>query len=206
EQAGVDRHPPARQAEGIGLVGLDHVDVPVELLPVGGRFQAVPGRQLRSDLVDLVDQPLRDARDLLRRRIRAWQRRLLAEDLLVGLQAQRAFLLGAEVAVDQHRLAGVGVLGAVGQVVAASVDQEAKHHQYPQPATEATTTPAGRLPALWIHAHRLSLSLVRYHAPRGSRCARWSRPNPPAGGTPPGSGPASLPRNRRAPRARGTRG
>ena len=136
-QAGVDRHLAARQGERIGLVGLDHVDRPVE---TGGEIaclDAAFGGQVALDLVDLVDQPRGDAGDLPRDlRIRI-DRAFLAEDLAIRLQAQGAFLLGIQGLVDQHLLAGVRIHGAIGKVVVRAIEQQRAHYQQAQAAATA---------------------------------------------------------------------
>ncbi len=98
DQAGVDRHLAARQAERIGLVGLDHVHVPLEGLRDGAApawpcSAASVGGRLRGIL---RDQPLRDLADLPATCGSADQRGLLlaARISLVGLQAQRLLVLG----------------------------------------------------------------------------------------------------------------
>ena len=93
------------------------------------RLQAVLGGERILDFRDLRDQALGDFTHLPRDlRVRV-QRLLLRQDLLVGLQAQRLFVLRRDVLVDDDLFAGQRIGRAVGKPVIAAVDGE--QHQYP---------------------------------------------------------------------------
>ena len=65
DQAGVDGHLAAWQAEGIGLVGLDDVHVPLEVLGNALRLQAMLRGQGGFHHIHLSDQPAGDFAHLL---------------------------------------------------------------------------------------------------------------------------------------------
>ena len=146
-QAGIDRDLAARQAERVDLVGLQHVDVPVEGLLHVRRLQVVFGGERILDLRDLRDQPLRDLAHLARDLRVGIQRLLLRQDLLVGLQAQRLFVLRGDALVDHHLLAGQRIGAAVGEPVERGVTGE--QHQHPQ-AQAAESESAARALAAWL--------------------------------------------------------
>ena len=151
DQAGVNGHLAPRQAEGVGLLGGNDVDVPFERLPVVRCRQPVAGGHLGGDFGHLGDQAPGDLLDLLRSLVGSGQRPLLRQDLLVGLQAHRPLLLRSDRGIDQHRLAGIGVHAAVGQVIAAAIGHEAEQDQ-PAQAADVETAPARRLPVLLVPA------------------------------------------------------
>ncbi|VXB24911.1 hypothetical protein LUTEI9C_140058 [Luteimonas sp. 9C] len=175
-QAGVDGHLAARQTERVGLVGFEHVDFPVEALREPRGFQPVLPREFGLDHVDLGDQALGDQADLFRDLAVGIDGALLAEDFLVGLEAQRLLLIDIERAIDQHGLAGDRVDALVGEVVVRAVareqqqDDEAHAEAAPRRATGLTTVTA----AEWILSHLVSPEpvarpVVKVRALRGSR-------------------------------------
>ncbi|MNV14054.1 hypothetical protein D3C71_1047260 [compost metagenome] len=154
DQAGVDGHLAAGQAERIGLLGGDHVDFPFEVAGKMRRLEPMFLGQCGLHHVHLGDQAPGDGLDLARLRRVGRQRPLLGQDLLVGLQAQRLFLGGIERAVDQHALPGIGIHRAVGEPVVGRVAGEGQQH----PPADVAEHPRASGPALlltseWIVAH-----------------------------------------------------
>ena len=154
-QPGINGHLAAGQAERIGLVGLQHVHLPVEALRETIRLLPVLGCKRRFHRLDLGNQALGDGADLLRYRGVRIHRVFLRQDLLVGLQAQRLFAVGIQRGVDQHFLAGIRIHRAVAEVIAAAIDGEAQQHQDAQATADAATAAAGIAEGVLSHG--------RYH-------------------------------------------
>ncbi len=153
-QPGVHRHLAAREAERIGLLGGDHVDLPLEVAREMRGLQPVFFGKRGFHHVHLGDQALGDRLDLARLRRTGIQRPLLRQDLLVGLQAERLLLGRIERAVDQHAFAGVRIHRAVGKPVERGVAGEGQ--QYPPADVAEQARPPGAallLTAEWIVAH-----------------------------------------------------
>jgi hypothetical protein len=124
EQPGVDRHLAAGQTEGIGLIGLDHIDVPIEGFPHPVGPVAGVRRHLRFHFRHFGDQALGDFAHLLRDLRIGVDRPFFRQDVLVGLQAHGFFLVDGNAAVDQHFFAGVRVDLPVGNPVIRGVARE----------------------------------------------------------------------------------